>query len=317
MAYETGTATNHLDLLNQLVTFLTTNSGLTGASPSQAWTVNRNVVPPTTPNPAGAPISTDREVQLQAPGLAGTDEWFCSITTNTNVAADTYNWLLYGQVGYLPIQGAALQPGGMPSPVVLPLWENTIDFWFVANGRRCIVVAKVSGTYHMMYLGAMLPYGTPSQYPYPMFVGGSNGVVANRWSDAGHSSRNFWNPGQPSSCALYYLDGTWQYLGNTDINGNPSDNQNVWPYGGDSNVRALIANTRENLDGSYPILPMELMDVTGYPSQNVLGTLDGIYWVPGFDLAAEDTLDIGGQTYLIVQNIFQTDTANYCALLLA
>src|SRR5690348_15074846 len=63
MAFETGTATDHLDLWSKLLDFLQSNADLVAAG--QQWTVAWEA-------PAGAPNATD--IVLQGPGLAGEDE---------------------------------------------------------------------------------------------------------------------------------------------------------------------------------------------------------------------------------------------------
>lgn len=72
MAYETGTATDYLDLLDKLRVFLTSNASLVAAG--QQWQVLRWQ----TDN------NGEKELILKAPGLAGTDNIYCGILTKSD-----------------------------------------------------------------------------------------------------------------------------------------------------------------------------------------------------------------------------------------
>ena len=91
----------------------------------------------------------------------------------------------------------------------------------------------------------------------------------------------------------------------------------VWPYG---TVRSLAesGNIQGNLDGSFTLLPMILYSrQSGFVAE--YGEVHGIYYVPGSgvtSLTSEDTITIGADTYLVVQNVDKVSRNDYAALLL-
>lgn len=304
MAYQTGTASNYLDLMDKLRAFVT-DSGVMG---SQAWTVKRW-------------DSTNGELILCGPGLAGLDEIYVGMKCFFDTVSDYYNWRLDGFIGYSPNDNFENQPGSILSDrPTLQLWDNSIPYWIVANGRRIILVAKISGRYESMYLGFLLPYATPGQFPYPLIMGGS-GIGNMRWSDDRQIHSSFINPAvnstsssdfpiYPSSLKIRRPSGQWKNIANKGSDGSylslskNNDTAHTWPY--ITNPTKLITN----LDGSYPIFPIVLFDTL--PS--VYGELDGCYFVPGYQNGAENIIQIGGVNYLVVQNVFRTTITDFWAL---
>ncbi len=86
--------------------------------------------------------------------------------------ADYYDWELCGFDGFVSTSHLRLQPG-FHGKLYLPLWQATIPYWFVADGRRAIVIAKINTNYEMAYLGLLDPYFSPEQWPYPLALGGT------------------------------------------------------------------------------------------------------------------------------------------------
>jgi hypothetical protein len=99
------------------------------------------------------------ELILNGPG-SGSDEIFVGIQTYSNVGGDYYNWKMAGFTGYTGGILFSNQPGCTAGRWPRMLLSNSnISYWFVANGRRFIVVAKISGVYEACYLGFHWPYG--------------------------------------------------------------------------------------------------------------------------------------------------------------
>lgn len=308
MATATGTATDYKDLLARLRTFLTGTPG---------WTSMRYTV-----GGAGNPD----ECILRAPGLGGTDQIYVGIKTFENATADYYNWRLGGFTGYDPGLAFNLQPGVMQS-VFMTLWNSPIPYWFIANGRRCIVVAKISTFFMTSYLGFINQYPSPAQFPYPLAVGGNLAIfpepaltdVQWRWSNATFANSNFpmsmrYSPGGgfggPNSCQLRLRkpSGIWVDLASGYAGGyQDTDDMNIWPY------TSGMVNLQQNLGATQsPALPIVLHDNT----PEVYGELDGVVATSGQAIASEDTLTIGADSYLVVQNVFRTGRNQYCAVAL-
>lgn len=327
MAYETGTATGHIDLLDKLHTFLTTDAALVAAG--QEWD---SILYQEVPGDAG-----QYEMIVMGPGLADDDEVYAGIRTYQNVGADYYNWHLKPMTGYDDELTFDQQPGVLiaTSPKV-PLFNSNITYWFVANGRRFVVVAKVSTIYTALYMGLILPYFPNTLLPYPYFCSGSCITEATRWSE--QTNQHSIGLMQPYSAAsteanalvtpttsARFFDGTWHGLFNVYP---PSTTQwyqgtykTIWPYaylgissrfitGTSSLIEPLQFHRTSDSDYAlFPIIPNMKM-----PTGAVWGELDGCYYVTGFNNYSENIITAGGYDHLVVQNISRTGIDDYFAL---
>ncbi|MGH8037003.1 MAG: hypothetical protein ACREPD_04605, partial [Stenotrophomonas sp.] len=86
MAWKTGTAANHRDLLQQLRDFLTADAALVAAG--QQWAVVGGV--------ASGALAANDFVSLKGRGLAGADEIFVSLQAYTVASSNYYNLALRG-----------------------------------------------------------------------------------------------------------------------------------------------------------------------------------------------------------------------------
>jgi hypothetical protein len=281
-------------------------------STAPAWTSLRRV--------AGS------EMIWQAPGNGGEDAIVVGAKTFSSEATDFYDWRLGGFTAYDAGSAFEGQPGyvggvgqTMSSPI-LTLWNSTIPYWFIANGRRVIIIAKISTVYVAAYLGFLNSYMSPGAFPYPLVVGGNLAFRGAepaltspdwRWSFEDIHMADFAIPtdgemaaDSDSSLQLRMPSGIYRgfCLDWSDAHGQ------VWPY-----AYVTTWDWRPNLDGSYSLLPIVLFDGT----PNVYGELEGVFAVTGFSNAAENTITIGGIQYLVVQNVFRTDEADYFAVRLA
>ncbi len=168
MAFTSGTASDYLDLLNRLKTFVTQDM----LPASERWTVVRWI-----PGPPA-------ELVLSGPGLSGTDEILVGIKSETD-GITKWNWKLRGFVTFNGALGFDSQFNASPAHYA-SLHDFAIPYWIVASGRRIVLVAKIAMYYEAIYLGFFLPYATPGQYPYPMCVAGSN-ILNAPWTDPDRS----------------------------------------------------------------------------------------------------------------------------------
>jgi hypothetical protein len=309
MAFDTGTATNYSTLLDALVTFATANG----------WTIQRD----------------DRgslgEIILKGSGDGGTDAIYVGIKRYASPGNDTYGWSLQGFTGFT---GAAfmLQPGAITGNLpCISLWNDTIKYWFFVNNRRIIVVAQVATIYVAAYLGYILPYGTPGQWPYPLCIGGSNVTDSTynvpRYSDTSNSMSVCFNPvaGSAGSSPLVIRasSGTWQRLWNASTTILPPGQSTsllkvgngVWPY----NERYQSSGVgwfyvRPNQAGDTPLMPLRLCRPD---TPDLLGIFDGVKYVSGYNNGSEDTATEGSDTYIIFQNTFRTTLSDFFAVLQA
>lgn len=256
------------------------------------------------------------ELILKGPGLSGTEEIFVGLKGYFDSGADYYNWECRGYHGYLAGDLFNAQPGTSRA-VYLPLWNSSIPYWFVVNGDRIIVVAKVSTVYELMHLGRLLPYGTPSAFPAPILIAAGTGTQATRWSATADPHSNLTRPrgsGSTSCGVLNHIDNSWL---DYTITANSGAFIFPWPWQWHSDY----AWTEEmdyidvNPDGSYTLEPAIIVQET--PSPNLLGEINGIAFVTGQGNAAENTITVGADTWLVVPNIHRSTRDAYCAVKLA
>jgi len=278
------------------------------------------------------------ELILMGPGTAGTDEIYSAIQTVESAGDDYYNWRIAGMTSYSDVE-LQYMPGLTQGRMArLLLWQGKIQYWLVANGRRFVVVPKVSTVYPAGYLGFALPYGLPTQFPYPMVVGGAacpDATVAyNRYSSVHASHRGFANPyaNAATVCTASIFDTTQDYAtlkvlqGTSWIKifgktGSTLQNTNiVWPYNCSDQFESYYQDVfstklRENIDGSYPVF--NAVPMIGNPSKHIFGPLQGVFAVPAFGgIAAEDTFIIDGDTYVAFPIVPNADRSDFWALLL-
>jgi hypothetical protein len=271
-----------------------------GVLGAQAWTVNRREVD---------------KVFLQGPGLSATDEVFVLVKTYFDAGADYYNWQLNGADAYSDSADYESQLN-LSANAYVPLWNSAIPYWFVANGRRFIVVAKISTTYQSCYAGLVLPFATPLEYPYPLLIGGSASNATDRWSGATNTSTHFVDPA--AATYLRHVDAAYNAYNNirSGINAAASD-YTTHPYGGyDSNYASSFwALLHNDPSGAYPLWPITLQDTNIYSAtKGVIAILDGCYALSGFSNAAENIVQVDGVDHLVVQNVFRTGISDYWAL---
>lgn len=260
------------------------------------------------------------ELILRGPGLAGADNIYVGILTTEDPANDYYNWMLQGYTGYSSGAAWSAQPGaiGTATPPQVALWNQSIPYWLCVDGRRIVLVAKVSTVYESLYLGLIDPYGSPGQWAYPIFIGGSMTAFAGaRWSVTAEDHRQ-WVSGniQGATQASGFLrrpDGVWAPAGNaTNNNLGP----NTYPFYGPSAGASRVpgpATIRDCLDGTFFVLPVIALQ-GGNLTRQMWGEFRGAGWTAAWGLSAESICTVGADQYLLVPNVYRTGTADYWLL---
>lgn len=297
-----------------------------------AWQAGDTITFVMTPPWVSQRATAGSEYIWKAPGNDAASSIYAGILRFTDSGADYDNWRLGGFTGFDSGQAFASQPGALTRPVVPLLRVGSMPYWFVANGRRVVMIAKISTVYEAMYLGFLNTYANPNQHAYPLVVGGSmswanepaSSSVNWRWSYSGNEHRAFgiglgvFTDFNNYPLRLRRPDGIFQGFGSNRASSSISGY--LWPYGYD------FSNTVLNLDGGYPLLPIVLHSDDGapgvYPGITVSnpqqwGELDGVLAVTGHGNAAENTVTIGRTKYLVVQNVNRTTKTDYLAVKLA
>ncbi|MCA1806445.1 MAG: hypothetical protein LC687_01065 [Actinobacteria bacterium] len=298
MAVEIGTATDYLDLLGKLKTFITTNGDLVAAG--QEWVTLRD---------------DGTDMIFKGPGLSSTEEIFIGFRPYANPATDTYSIELAAFTGYSAGVVYDDQPGRINTKdAFLPGWTSTTPYWFIANGQRIIVISKVSTTYQSMYIGKFFPYGTPNQYPYPVFFGGMTNYHLDRFSG---TDLSFFPSGLASENYAFMPSGvlynsTTSYPGSTTFSifpfflsrmGTTSTFAEVAPF--DSGDVVLMQSVLFFGGNNAATTPLEAA---------MLGELDGIFWINGINQSSESIVTYGGYDHLVFQDGGKTGVNDYAAV---
>lgn len=240
-----------------------------------------------------------RELILKGEGLTGEEEIFIGFRAYQSQTADYYNLTVAGFIGYVPGLPFTSQPGYFESGI--PAHNNRIDYWLAVNAQRIAFGLKVgTPVYEHGYAGKFLPYATPSQYPYPLAVGGMlNGLPETRFSESVHS---MFLRGRRPNLRVRFVDGAWRQ-------------PDAWPWsaGYTGSAPSAIAGASWQLrdtGDSYLLMPVVLSD----NAAGVYGELDGLYYVSGFNNAVENTLTIEGVDYVVLQDVARTGFSDYYAL---
>jgi len=297
------------------------------------------------------------EVIFKAKGNSGADAIFMGIRSEYDSAAGWYDWMLNGYTGYdASVQSWFKQPGAITLTeslvqYICPMmtyWDSSMPYWFVANGRSFRWSVKVSTSYMAGYMGWLLPYSTPSQYPYPLVVAGNlaptTSARATNWryslvsynmgTPAGPGATSYAAAGaQTSNGSMYCRDpqGSWQNFANrpsyasvasesiqtftltntglNDNNNTASNVRGVWPH-------CWYANTiRDGISGAQLLMPCVLVEGST-TKQLPYGELDGYYFTSGTNNAAENTAVVGGKNHVVFSGCYRTSQGEYFTLCL-
>lgn len=318
MAWTSGTCTGHLALLDALKTFLTANGWACLADRPE--TIDASLSP--------APSSlSHRTLYFKGTGLAGEDEVFIGFQDWQWSGADVFNIALQGFTGFDTELTFWTQPGSMPFDTSsgcnlnLACTSVEIAYWFIANGRRAIIAARISNAYCCAYAGLFLPYCRPNQYPYPLFIGGNSARLKQKytvsdsgncnfwWSLANYNSNSFGTPSYDQYSTGGFLNTVWERLYYAPSIGEKRAfllNTQLY-YGGSSTLK--ISEFFLNNDGTRWLCPVTLAQ-----GNSTWGILDGVFNVTGNTANVEDIISIDDVSYLLLPNVYRTSTGQFAAL---
>lgn len=268
---------------------------------------------------------SSEDLMMQGQGLAGGDEIHIGCKINQEILSPYFNWRLVGYTAFDSGNSFAGMAGSSPSPgkgVSSPrfvLDDGIMEYWLFGNGRYVACTVKIGTEYLNMYMGLFLPYGQPSEYSYPLIIAGSCGDNLHYTSTAFRLRHCF----DPATLAVYIRlpGGTWEDFNHGSSSGPATSNRTFWPYMTHAVTwrSTYLDETSEGLDGTYelwPILPIESddLDTPAIGARNMLGEIQDFFWISGSNLSAEDTITIGGDTYIAFQNVFRVTFQDYYAV---
>lgn len=273
-------------------------------------------------------LTASNYIILKGLDYSGDKAIYVAIKRYAAPISDVYGWIFQGYTGYTGV-GFYSEPGAIIGELpAMPLWNDEIPYWLSVNPRRILLVAKVAGVYVSCYLGLMLPYGSTGQWQYPLVIGGSNvtntnGTVVTRYSDTSAAMCVPYIPsGSDSTSNLVVRSSSGQWI--RIFNGAksivpPTANFGVLTAHGVSpycdrfgeNTGYGWQQLRPNLDGKYDLRTLRIMRGD---TPDAYGYLDGVKFVPGYLLSAEDTMAVGGDDYTVFQDTFRTGLPNFFAV---
>lgn len=311
MAYEIGTATDFSDLYSKFITFITTGLGADNWSMVHGYEQDDGSI-------TGTPAYTgenvlENKIILKGNGAGGTDSIYVGLATQRDVGQDNYAIQGRGYIGYDDTRIWDTQPFQSTATPCILLWDGSMPYWFVANGRRFIMVVKVNTTYQMFYGGFFLPYAFPNEYQYPYIVGGMSDDVNKGFFNVDSNNSVFWDGGDNSG-VINLPTNDWKWAGDAD-----EDTVSFIPYrvvGITSNTAAYnpLRRLKPALGGMYWLLPIEPCSGLYNESAGIFGALDGLHYISGFNNSPENTLVIEAKNYVVFTNASRVDTEDYFAL---
>jgi len=317
MAHTAGTATDYLDLLDKLRLYLV----------AQGWT-QLNFTGGDTLHIRGDGAGAGREVYLEIRAVADAPSGY-------------YAWRAKGATAYVSGAAEGLQPGSFSTTdAYFNLSNGTIDYWFFVNDRRVIVVAKIGSVYVSAHYGFFLPFATPEQYPFPLYVAGNYGLLETP-NEANSANRFFIDPGGSLTTrrSAYMRDpsGLWQSVVNQVYSGANDNSLQTgqgpscfvypaqmgevgtsasylgWTIGASINGAAgggsqdSFVPTAQN---EHALWPVSLHSRAGPP----YGSLDGVYMIFGTGLSSEQLITIGSREFMVFQNIGRSSSNDFMAV---
>jgi len=314
MAYEFAQADNFADLFERLLVFLTSHPALVASGQAYEKLYDETA-------PAAGTTIAGRAAALRAPGDGDAAPVYIGLNGYGDTASDWYNLRLYGGIGFKTglltrtdgdIRSAFADPG---PPVQLLLWNQPMPYWFFANGRRFVIVVKVSTVFESAYAGLLKPPSPAAQYPYPLAIAGAyRGDKSVRWSDVGNLHRGISNPYEMSSF-LRDPSGRWLSFSAETVsssNGDGYGDRYLWPLAAKRHASSsyeLLTGLRD-FNGSYPLLPFTYC-TRGNERNRQLGKLDGVFFVPMANAGSEDLLRSDGADHVVFQSGWRSENPWY------
>lgn len=180
---------------------------------------------------AFAGIVGTNEMILEGSG-SGSDQIFVGARTYFLPGPDATNWELAGFTGYVAGNTFPNQPNISPgrytdavtNGAYVPLANASMTFWVAITPRRIVMVAKPGSNYATLHMGFLNPFGTSTEFPYPLYICGSTSDYQLRFSSTNVGFSGIADPVGTglSTTGPGYLrmpGGTWASFRNSLMNG--------------------------------------------------------------------------------------------------
>lgn len=213
---QTGTVTNFkgavdTGLLQTLVDFVTSDSG----TPGLDWTVELNQPSKEVDAQTNSYDTTYREVILSNTGISGEENILVGIREYKYESTNEWGWELNGYLsvpaGWNSHAGVTHELDGWDSDrshwnelPILQLFDNEIAYWFYSTQEYIQVAVRIGTSYFQCYLGHGKRLGSPSEYPHPLVVAGSEKGNTSYQSGGYGPVRPKWSGSSTSVSTGYY-----------------------------------------------------------------------------------------------------------------
>jgi hypothetical protein len=240
----------------------------------------------TTPGHSLSDDTSRGELWVKGIGLSGDEEIYWGMQPYYNRSSDYYNICHVTTIGYFPELPWFGQPTRYARSFALHNLE--LDYYLLCNQQRLCGVIRVDQNYQHFYIGKINQYSFPHQHPYPVVIIGTGA------GDAGRYNGRTVKP---------YTDDTMSYI---RLAGTSGAGVTWWPW----------AKGGWNTGGSPRVMPTTYDVNTKYmivPVNNSYGELDGIYYISGYNATPEDTVTVGGKTFIMFPIAYLRSFADYIA----
>lgn len=205
-----------------------------------------------------------------------------------------------GYTGYDSGLGFHDQPGGICSPATMTccarayvpgitVSDTNMAYWLFGDLDTVVVIVRVAAVYVAMYIGLLKRYALRTQDPYPMVVDSPATYIASSYlgtNDYTLCQVNFgWPSTNDGSLNYLYKDSGWQKAYRKLLN-TESANSLMW---------LAKSNCFSRLPDNNRIVQPILIYETG---AGVRGEFKHVYKIYGTALSAEDTITVGGNSYI-------------------
>jgi hypothetical protein len=266
-------------------------------------------------------------VLLRGEDISGQGNIYVHMIYRAQTTSDIYAFELEGSAGYLPgsdvkqfgqnPQNSYRDVGTSTSVIVrVPLHRNPIQYWLTASPRRFIGAFRHNDRWGSMYCGFILPYGLPSQYPYPLWIAGNN-ITTNDYKVITNGCP--WAASNVISGMLYCPSGRWQ---STPLTSGPSGGRGfgipMWPnkmFSSPLGVTYYKPIVDKNGVEMYS-LQNNIFYCSNTAEYGVFGEPDGLHHVTSWGASGGDILKFQGKDWILIQREMSTDNATSAAIAL-
>lgn len=228
----------------------------------------------------------------------------------------------------------------------VPLQDASTTFWLAVTPSRITGVARVGTNYSSWYMGFLNPFSTTTEWPYPLAIVGSTADYDLVHTSSGLGYSGITDP-QTMSASLdgpflwRRADGSWSEASNALGTGTRTSRHDVvvypagqpltsvtnlpevadeivtdgyfsWedvvPQSGNPGTSSVRVKPTPGSGGGTIKVPATVVESdTDGGRYDVVGELDGVFWVPGDGLTAEDELLDGSKALRVFQSGNRSD----------